>query len=193
MKKIELEPSTVLFPLPVLLVGTYGQDGKPNLMAVAWGNICCSAPPCVVIAVREVRQTYRNILHSKAFTVGIPSRKHVEAADYTGIVSGKDHDKFRDIGFTPNKSGKVNAPLADELPLSLECRLLQHHALGTHTVFIGEIVGIQADEDILGPNGLPDIEKAQAILYGGSGSKAYFAIGEKLGDAYSAGKKLQRH
>jgi flavin reductase (DIM6/NTAB) family NADH-FMN oxidoreductase RutF len=188
--KKELGPATVLFPQPVLLVGTYGPDGKPDLMNAAWGNICCSSPPCVAVAVRESRLTFRNILDTNAFTVGIPSRKHVEAADYVGLVSGRDRDKFRDIGFTPMKSGKVNAPLAGELPFSLECRLLQHHALGSHTLFIGEIVGIQADEDILGPSGLPDIEKAQAVLYGGSGSRCYFAVGEKLADAFSAGKSL---
>ncbi len=193
MKKIELEPAAILHPHPVLLVGTFGQDGKPNLMNAAWGGICCSSPPCIAVSLREARLTYRNILHAGAFTVGIPSRKHAEAADYVGIVSGRDHDKFRDTGLTPRKSGKVNAPLAAELPFSLECRLLQHHKLGSHTIFIGEIVGIQADEDVLGSNGLPDIEKTQAILYGGSGSGHYFAVGEKLAEAFSAGKKLQRH
>ncbi len=83
------------------------------------------------------------------------------------------------------ESGKVNAPLAVELPFSLECRLFQHHRLGLHTIFIGEIVGIQADEDVLGPLGLPDIEKTQAISWGGLGSNHYFAVGEKLAKAFS--------
>jgi flavin reductase (DIM6/NTAB) family NADH-FMN oxidoreductase RutF len=155
MKRITIEPATVLHPHPVLLVGTFGSDGKPNLMNAAWGGICCSAPPCVAVSLREATLTYHNILHAKAFTVGIPSRKHVEAADYVGIVSGRDHDKFRETGLTPFRSEKVNAPLAAELPFSLECKPFQHHKLGLHTIFIGEILGIQADEDILGPNGLP--------------------------------------
>jgi flavin reductase (DIM6/NTAB) family NADH-FMN oxidoreductase RutF len=191
MKRIELKAAPLIHPNPVLLVGTFGEDGKPNLMNAAWGGICCSSPPCVAVSLRETRLTYHNILHAKAFTVGIPSRKHVEAADYVGIVSGRDRDKFRDTGLTPIKSAKVNAPLAAELPFSLECRLLQHHTLGSHAIFIGEIVGIQADEDVLGADGLPDIEKTQAILYGGSGSKHYFAVGERLAEAFSVGKKLK--
>ncbi len=192
MTKIALEPATVLHPHPVLLVGTFGADGKPNLMNAAWGGICCSDPPCVAVSLREATLTYHNILHSKAFSVGIPSRKQVELADYVGIVSGRDHDKFRDTGLTPVKSEKVNAPIATELPFSLECRLFQHHKLGLHTIFIGEIMGIQADEDVLGPKGLPDIEKTQAILYGGFGSNYYFAVGEKLAKAFSAGNQLNK-
>jgi len=190
-KKIALKPATVLHPHPVLLVGTYGADGKPNLMNAAWGGICCSDPPCVAVSLREATLTYHNILHSQAFSVGIPSRKHLEAADYVGIVSGHDHDKFRDTGFTPLKSGKVNAPIAAELPFTLECRLFQHHKLGLHTIFIGEVVGIQADEDVLGPDGWPDIEKTQAIMWGGIGNNHYFAVGEKLGKAFSVGKNLR--
>ena len=190
MTKVALEPATVLHPHPVLLVGTFGADGKPNLMTASWGGICCSDPPCVAVSLREATLTYHNIVHSKAFTVGIPSRKQVEIADYVGIVSGRDRDKFRDTGLTPLKSEKVNAPLAAELPFSLECRLFMQHKLGLHTIFIGEIVGLQAEEDVLGPSGLPDIEKTQAILWGGLGSNHYFAVGEKLGRAFAVGKKL---
>ncbi len=192
MTKKALEPATVLHPHPVLLVGTFGADGRPNLMNAAWGGICCSDPPCVAVSLREATLTYHNILHSKAFSVGIPSRKQVEIADYVGIVSGRDHDKFRDTGLTPVKSEKVNAPIALELPFSLECRLFQHHKLGLHTIFIGEIVGIQADEEVLGGKGLPDIEKTQAILYGGFGSNYYFAVGEKLAKAFSVGNLLNK-
>jgi len=191
MKKIAIEPGTVLHPHPVLLVGSYGADGKPNIMNAAWGGICCSDPPCVAVSLRAATLTYHNILHSQAFTVGIPSRRHVEAADYVGIVSGRDHDKFRETGLTPIKSDQVNAPLAAELPYSLECKLMQHHKLGLHTIFIGEIVGIQADEDVLGARGLPDIEKVQAILWGGMGSSHYYAVGEKLAKAFSVGKKFK--
>jgi flavin reductase (DIM6/NTAB) family NADH-FMN oxidoreductase RutF len=191
MKKIALEPSTILHPHPVLLVGTYGEDGKPDLMNAAWGGICCSDPPCVAVSLREATLTYHNILSSRAFSVGIPSIKHVEIADYVGMVSGRDHDKFRETGLTLLKSAKVNAPLAAELPYSLECRLFQHHKLGLHTIFIGEIMGLLANEDVLGPKGLPDIEKTQAILYGGFGSSHYFAVGEKLAKAFSV-KKISK-
>jgi flavin reductase (DIM6/NTAB) family NADH-FMN oxidoreductase RutF len=192
MTRIALEPTTLLQPHPVLLVGSYGADGKPNLMTAAWGGICCSDPPCVSVSLREATLTYHNILHSGAFTVGVPSRRHVEAADYVGLATGRDCDKFRDTGLTPVKSDKVNAPLAAELPFSLECKLYQHHKLGLHTIFIGEIVGIQAQEELLGPKGLPDIEKTQAILWGGAGSNYYYAVGERLGRAFSVGRNLKQ-
>ncbi len=192
MKRVSLKPATILHPHPVLLVGTFGSDGRPNLMAASWGGICCSNPPCVSVSLREATLTYHNILHSRAFTVGIPSREHVTAADYVGIVSGRDHDKFRVTGLTPLKSEAVNAPLAAELPFSLECRLSQHHDLGLHTLFVGEIVGIQADEAVLGPRGLPDIEKTGALLWGGLGSNHYFAVGEKLAPAFSVGRSLEQ-
>jgi len=192
MTRIAIPPATVLHPHPVLLIGTYSSDGRPNLMTAAWGGICCGDPPCVAVSLREATLTYHNILGTGAFTVGVPSRTHVQAADYVGMVSGRDHDKFPETGLTPCKSEKVNAPLAAELPFSLECRLVQHHKLGLHTMFIGEIVGIQADEEVLGPRGLPDIEKTQAILWGGLGNNHYFAVGEKLAGAFSAGGSLRR-
>ncbi|MBF0362075.1 MAG: flavin reductase family protein [Oligoflexia bacterium] len=201
MKKVSIDPTTILHPHPVLIIGTYGSDGtaaatadsRPNIMNAAWGGICCSNPPCVAISLREATLTYHNILHNKAFTVNIPSKKYVEIADYVGIVSGRDRDKFKDTGLTPIKSEKVNAPLVAEFPFSLECKLFQHHNLGLHTIFIGEIVGIKADESVLGPKGLPDIEKTEAILWGGMGSNHYYAIGEKLVKAFSAGKNIKLH
>jgi flavin reductase (DIM6/NTAB) family NADH-FMN oxidoreductase RutF len=191
MEKVSLAPATILHPHPVLLVGTYGEDGKPNLMNAAWGGICCNTPPCVAVSLREATLTFHNILHRQAFTIGIPSRKHVKAADHVGMVSGRDHDKFKETGLTATRSAKVDAPLAEELPYSLECHLVQHHKLGSHTIFIGEIMGLVADKDVLGANGLPDIEKVQGILWGGMGSNNYYAVGENLGKGFSIGKTLK--
>lgn len=190
MSKIALPPATIVHPHPVLLIGTYGPDGRPNLATVSWGGICCSQPPCIAVSLREATLTYHNILHTRSFTVGFPSRRQVEIADYVGLVSGRDCDKFKVTGLTAVKSEKVDAPLAAELPYSLECRLVQDHAVGSHRIFIGEILGILADEEVVGPKGLPDIEKTQAILYGSAGSRHYFAVGEKLDPAFMVGKKL---
>lgn len=190
MTKIALPPATIVHPHPVLLIGTYGPDGKPNLATVSWGGICSSQPPCIAVSLREATLTYHNILNSRSFTVGFPSRNQVEVADYVGLVSGRDYDKFKVAALTPVKSDKVDAPLATELHYSLECKLVQDHAVGSHRIFIGEILGIQADEEVLGPKGLPDIEKTQAILYGSAGSRHYFAVGEKLDQAFVVGKKM---
>ena len=191
MKRIALEPASVLHPHPVLIIGSYDADGKPNIMNAAWGGVCCSDPPCVSVSLRAATLTYHNIMRAEAFTVGIPSERHVTEADYVGLVSGRDHDKFRETGLTPVKSEKVNAPLVAEFPFSLECRLLEHHKLGLHTLFIGEVVGIQADEDVLSPRGLPDIEKTKAMLWGGFGNNHYFSVGAKLAPAFSVGRKIR--
>lgn len=102
-------------------------------MTAAWGGISCSDPPCISISLREATYTYHSILESKAFTISIPSEDHVQEADYFGIASGMDVDKFRATGLTPVKSEVVNAPYVGEFPFVVECELLQHVKIGLHT------------------------------------------------------------
>lgn len=190
--KLSLPAQTILLPSPVLMIGTYGSDGKPNIMNAAWGGIASSKPPCISVSLREATLTYHNIRQSEAFTVNFPSEKYFKEADFVGIVSGRDHDKFKETGLTPEKSKLVNAPLVKEFPYSLECRLARQVDLGLHTMFIGEILGIVADSAVLNENQLPDIEKVRPMLWGSYGSMAYYTVGEKLGAAFSVGKELQR-
>ena len=96
---------TIAYPTPMFIVGTYGPEGRPNVMAAAWGGICCSDPPCVAISLRKSRHTYDNLLRHKAFTISIPSEEHVKEADYFGIVSGKTEGKFARTGLTPSHGG----------------------------------------------------------------------------------------
>ena len=113
MKK-SIGAMTIIFPTSVLIVGTYDVFGKPNLMAAAWGGICCSRPPCVAISLRKATYTYGNIVEKNAFTINILSETHVKEADYYGIATGKDVDKFAATGITPVKSEIVDAPCLDE-------------------------------------------------------------------------------
>jgi flavin reductase (DIM6/NTAB) family NADH-FMN oxidoreductase RutF len=188
--KQSLPPQTILLPSPVLIVGSYGADGRPNIMNAAWGGIACSRPPCISISLREATLTYHNIKLNKAFTVSFPSEKYVKEADYAGLVSGRDHQKFHDAGLTPLKSQIVNAPYVKEFPYALECSLIREVKLGSHTMFVGEIMGIVADIDVLNENELPDIEKVRPLLWGSFGSMAYYAVGQKLGDAFSSGNDI---
>jgi flavin reductase (DIM6/NTAB) family NADH-FMN oxidoreductase RutF len=190
--KISLPANTILLPSPVMIIGTYGADGKPNIMNAAWGGIASSKPPCISVCLREATLTYHNIRQTKAFTVNIPSERFVKEADFAGMVSGKDHDKFKETGLTPEQSKLVNAPFVMEFPYALECKLIKEVDLGMHTMFIGEILGMVADEDVLSPGQLPDIEKVRPMLFGSFGSPAYYGVGEKAGDAFSAGKELNR-
>jgi len=187
MKK-SIGPNTILHPNPVLIIGSYDKDGRPNIMNVAWGGICCSKPPCVGISLRKATYTYHNIVANKAFTVNIPSSKFVKEADMVGIYSGKEMDKFKKTGLTPIKSDVVNAPYVKEFPYILECKLLHTLEIGLHTQFVGEIIDIKADEEILGENGLPDIEKVNPMLYA-TGSQKYYEIGKFIANAFSVGKK----
>lgn len=190
MKK-SIGANTIVYPTPVLIVGTYDATGKPNVMAVAWGGICCSDPPCVAIALRKATYTYGNIVLQKAFTVSIPSEKHARAADYFGIASGENANKFDVSGLTPVKSALVNAPYIEEFPLVLECKLIHQVEIGLHTQFIGEILDIKAEEGVLDEKGMPDIEKVRPFFYD-PGAYAYYRIGEFLGEAFSIGKDLKK-
>ena len=175
----------------MLIIGTYGPDGRPNMMNAAWGGIASSKPPCISVSLREATLTHHNIRQAGAFTVNIPSEKYFKEADFVGLVSGREHDKFDETGLTPEKSTLVNAPVVKEFPYALECKLLRQVDLGLHTMFIGEIVGMVADGEVLGPHQVPDIEKVRPMLWGSFGSSAYYGIGAKLADAFSVGSELK--
>jgi len=187
MKK-SLGARTIIYPTPVLIIGTYNSRERPNLAAVAWGGICCSNPPCIAISLRKTRHSYSNIMQKKAFTVNILSEDMVKKADYYGIVSGKNEDKFAKTNITPVKSGLVDAPYGKEFPFVMECRLFKSIELGAHTQFIGEILDVKAEESILDPDGQPDIEKLKPFFYDPA-TINYFGTGKKLGKAFSIGKE----
>jgi flavin reductase (DIM6/NTAB) family NADH-FMN oxidoreductase RutF len=187
MKK-SLGARTITYPTPVLIIGTYNSRERPNLAAVAWGGICCSNPPCIAISLRKTRHSYSNIMQKKAFTVNILSEDMVKKADYYGIVSGKNEDKFAKTNITPVKSGLVDAPYGKEFPFVMECRLFKSIELGAHTQFIGEILDVKAEESILDPDGQPDIEKLKPFFYDPA-TINYFGTGKKLGKAFSIGKE----
>jgi flavin reductase (DIM6/NTAB) family NADH-FMN oxidoreductase RutF len=187
MKK-SLGAKTVATPTPTWLIGSYDAEGKPNLMTIAWGGICCSQPPCVTISLRKATYTYACIMERKAYTVGIPSVDFIKEADYCGIATGRDTNKFADLGLTAVKSDLVDAPYANELPVVIECKLLRTVEIGLHTLFIGEIIDIKADEKVLNADGLLDIQKLNPLVYNPSQS-SYFSIGSMVGKAFLIGRK----
>lgn len=187
MKK-SIGAKTILYPTPVLIVGTYDKAGNPNVMTVAWGGICCSAPPCVSISVREATYTFGNLMEQKAFTISIPSENYVKQADFIGIESGKDMDKFAATGLTPVNSDIVHAPYVAEFPLVLECKVIHTHKIGLHTQFIGEILDIKADDSVVGEKG-PEIDKIKPFLWAPDYARGYYGVGKYLGKAFSIGKE----
>jgi len=188
MKK-SLGARTVLYPTPALVICTYDGEGRPNAMTAAWAGICCSSPPCVAVSLRKATCTHGCIGARQAFTVNVPSEKYVREVDYFGMTSGRKTDFFATAGPTPERSDAVDAPYIREFPFALECKLVHVLELGLHTQFVGEIVDLKADEEVLAADGSLDIEKVRPILYAPDGG-SYFGVGKNLGKAFSIGRRV---
>ena len=189
MKK-SIGAKTIVFPAPVWVVGTYDKDENPNVMTVAWGGICCSKPQSVNISLRKATYSYNAIEDRKAFTINIPSEEYAKEADFIGTSTGKRVDKFSSTGLTPVKSELVDAPYVKEFPLILECKLIHTIEAGLHTLFIGEIIDVKADDAVLGEEGLPDIEKVKPIIFSPV-IRTYHGVGKHIGKAFSIGRKIE--
>jgi flavin reductase (DIM6/NTAB) family NADH-FMN oxidoreductase RutF len=181
----------LVHPMPVWIVGTYDQDGKPNAMTVAYGGICCSQPPCVTVSLRKATYSYGSIMFRKAYTINVPSQAQAAEADYFGTATGRTENKFAATGMTPVKSDLVDAPYIAEVPLVLECRVIHTFEVGSHTQFIGEIMDVKAEESVIGADGFPDVKKIQPIVYA-TLCQAYYGIGEHLERAYSVGRNIKK-
>lgn len=188
MKK-SIGAKTIVFPTPVFIVGTYGEDGKPNAMNAAWGGICSSNPPSVAVAIRPSRHTYENIMNKKAFTINIPSEDLVKEADYFGMASGKNVDKLDVTKLTAVKGKNVDAPYIEEFPLNLECKVTEVIKVGVHMQVIGEIVDVIVNEDAVDEKGSPSIDKIKPIMFDPASSK-YNGVGKVVGEAFSDGKEF---
>ncbi len=176
---------TWMYPLPVLIIGTYDGEGKPDAMNAAWGGIYDTTQ--VILSLSENHQTTKNIRTRGAFTVSFGDAAHIAACDYVGLVSGaSEPEKLRRAGFTVTKSSFVDAPIINELPMTLECRLVK---FGEDGNVIGEIVNVSADESILGENGRVDPARLRPISYDPVNG-AYHVLGERVGKAFSDGAKL---
>jgi flavin reductase (DIM6/NTAB) family NADH-FMN oxidoreductase RutF len=179
---------TLAAPAPVWLVGTYDAAGKANVMTVAWGGICNSQPPSVNVSLRKATWSYEAIVSRKAFTVSILSERHAAEADYVGMVSGRDVDKFAVTGLTPVRSTIVDAPYVSEAPLVIECRLAHTADLGLHTLFVGEILDVKAETDVIGEKGYPELAKVRPLVFD-TAHRGYYGIGAFVAKAWEAGKK----
>ncbi len=175
------------YPQPVLILATYGQDGTPDAMNAAWGGVSNDAQ--LSICLSPGHKTVRNILARGAFTVSMADARHVTACDYVGVVSANDvPDKLEKAGFHTTRSQFVDAPLIDELPMAVECRLVSYDAASCRLV--GEIVNVSAEESVLSEDGKIDVEKLQPITFDPV-NQAYRALGEKVGNAFQDGLKLK--
>jgi len=177
---------TWLYPMPVLIVGTYDEKGTPNAMNAAWGGVYDTNQ--VMVCLSDDHKTTENIKKTGAFTLSFATAGTVVPCDYVGIVSANDvPDKLKRAGFHTVKSEHVPAPIIEELPMTLACRLIKFNEDG---ICIGEIVNVSADESILDEKGMVDVKKLDPIIYDGC-THAYLRLGEKVGQAFSDGKAIK--
>lgn len=163
--KVIKPPSTALSPVPVVLVSC-GVD-RPNLITLAWAGVACSEPPVIGIGVRPGRFSHHLIAEIGEFVINIPRAGQVGIVDYCGNASGRDVDKWAACGLTPAPASQVRVPLVAECPIALECRVIHRLTLGSHDLFLGQVVAVQVDDGLLAADGRPDYTRTQPLAYVG--------------------------
>ena len=189
MSKIKLSPGTLTAPVPPTLISC-GTVDSPNAFTVAWTGIINTKPPMTYISVRPSRFSYELIKNSGEYVINLPPSTLVRTVDRCGVKSGKDIDKFKTFGLTAEKSFEVGAPSIAECPVSIECRVKEIIPLGTHDMFISDIVGISVNEELMNKNGKLCLDRAglMAYIHG-----EYFTIGKKIGSfGYSVKKPAKK-
>jgi flavin reductase (DIM6/NTAB) family NADH-FMN oxidoreductase RutF len=176
MTKISKAPSTILYPVPVVVVSC-GTGSQANLITLAWVGTVCSDPPQLSIKIRPSRHSYGLIKDVGQFVVNIPTADQLHHVDYCGTVSGKDKDKWNECGLSPAPAQVVQVPLIADFPVNIECELRHTISLGAHDLFIGEVVAVQVDESVLSERGHLDVTKAKPLAYAGGN---YHAVGQQL-------------
>ncbi len=188
-KKLGVIPA--VYPMPVLMVAAYDENGTVNVMNAAWGMICASDK--IALFIDEEHKTTQNILTSKAFTVSIADKAHMAEADYFGIASGNMvPDKFARTGYHAAKSEFVNAPVIEEFPVVMECELAEIAKTETIYAIVGRIINVGAEEAVLSENGKIDPAKLNALMFDQFQS-GYYVTGEKVGQAWNAGAGLAKN
>lgn len=192
MKK-SLKLRAVVAPTPAIIAAAYDENGKANACTLAFYMPSSHFPPCVTIGINATakRKTLKSILASDAFTIGYPSVEQAAQADYIGIASSYEHDKISEVGWTVSKAQNVNAPIINELKLTLECKVVNTVTVGSHTHITGEVVNILADESIVDERGKFDISKLDPIIYDEE-KREYCSIGGKVADAFRSGLSFKQ-
>ena len=182
--------SNMLYPVPAVLVGCRDEEGRDNLMTAAWAGTVCSDPVMVSVSIRKERFSHDIIENTGEFTISLTTTGLARATDYCGVRSGRDVDKFKEMKLTRLESAKIRAPGVAESPVVLECRVKQIARLGSHDMFVAEVVNVSVDERFLDGKGRLELEKADLIAYSHG---EYFALGKKIGRfGYSVRKRPKK-
>lgn len=189
MGKQSWKPGNMLYPLPVVLVSVADKSGEKNVFTVAWAGTVCSEPPMVSISVRPERYSYRMIKETGEFVINLTTEKLAYATDYCGVVSGRNEDKFKKMNLTSVKADVVKAPMIGESPVNIECVVKEIRNLGSHDMFIAQVVAVHADEKYMDEKNKFHFDDAQPIVYSHG---VYMTLGKQIGTfGYSVRKTLR--
>lgn len=187
MGKISWKPGNMVYPLPAVMVTVRGKDGKDNIITIAWTGTVCTNPPMLYISVRKERHSYEMLKEASEFVVNLTTEEIVKATDYCGVRSGAQVDKFKETGLTKEEAQVVNCAMIQESPVNIECKLREVISLGSHDMFLADVVNVNVDDQYLEENGRFDLAKAHPLVYSHG---AYYKTGAKLGTfGYSVKKK----
>ena len=190
--KVNVKNHTMMYPAPAVVASAYDEQGRADACTLAFATMCSHRPPAVMIAINSTlkRKTLKSILHSKEFCLAFPSVEHVAEVDYLGIESGYREDKLAKISISHKRGEKVNAPIINEFRVYLECRVMHIAEVGSHTQITGEIVNVQADEDVVDEKGKIIFEKVNPIAWDDI-NHSYYGMGGKIADGFSVGLKFR--
>ncbi len=190
MKKIALGPQALIYPMPAFLIGANIGE-KPNFMTAAWSGIAASTPPMITVALQHHRYTLKGIRENGTFSVNVPGADLVRETDYCGMVSGSTKaDKVKDCGFAVFYGKLKNAPLLEQCPVNLECKVVHTLSVGSHTLVVGQIEEVHVSENCMS-EGQPDLARIDPLMYITGANKAYHRVGEKIAPAFEIGKQIR--
>lgn len=190
MAKQHWKPGNMLYPVPAVMVSCQRQGEKPNIITVAWAGTVCSDPAMVSVSIQKKRYSYGIIRDSGEFVVNLTTKKLAKATDYCGVRSGSDVDKFAETGLTPCPSQAVGCPGIAQSPVNIECRVTEVKNLGSHDLFLAQVVGVSVDETLLDASGRLRLSRSGLMVYSHGN---YFEVGQQIGSfGYSVKKKKKQ-
>ena len=189
MSKQSWKPGNMLYPLPVVMVSAADKEGRDDIITVAWAGTVCTNPPMVSISIRPERYSYHMIRETGEFVINLTTEELAFATDYCGVKSGRDVDKFKEMGLTPIPASEVKAPMIKEAPVSIECRVKEIRELGSHHMFLAQVAAVHADEKYMDEKNRFDLNRARPIVYSHG---EYLGTGKKLGTFGYSVKKAKK-
>ena len=178
MAKVDWKPGNMVYPLPAVMVTVGDNPENYNIITIAWTGTICSDPPMCYISVRKGRHSYPILMENKEFVINLTTKDLAYATDWCGVRSGRQHNKFEEMGLTPGKASVVKAPIIEESPVNIECKVTEVVSLGTHDMFMAEVVNVKADEAYIDHTGAFNLAKAKPICYSHG---QYYEVGKRIG------------